>query len=95
MCEEEGVGFIYLLGNLVGKEDREMVSIYVERAQHYSMRTRFDLWTVEQVATSQGVTEKPNTGGTDKDSNNKSTKNILEKSTIFGYNCVYLNARSI
>ena len=45
---------------------------------------------------SQGVfTEKPNTGGTDKDSTDKTAKNSLENSTTFGYKCVCLNARSI
>ena len=45
---------------------------------------------------SQGAfTEKPNTGGTDKESKNKSAKNSLENSTTLGYKCAYLNARSI
>ena len=42
-----------------------------------------------------GFTEKPNTGGTDKDSTKKTAKNSLENSTTFGYKCVCLNARSI
>ena len=42
-----------------------------------------------------GFTEKPNTGGTDKDSTAKTAKNSLENSTTFGYKCVCLNARSI
>ena len=42
-----------------------------------------------------GFTEKPNTGGTDKDSTNKTAKNSLENSTTFGYKYVCLNARSI
>ena len=42
-----------------------------------------------------GFTEKPNTGGTDKDSTDKTAKNSLENSTTFGYKCVCLNARSI
>ena len=41
-----------------------------------------------------GFTETPNSGGTDKDSQNKSAKNSLENSTTFGYKCVCLNARS-
>ena len=42
-----------------------------------------------------GLTEKPNTGGTVKDSTDKTAKNSLENSTTFGYKCVCLNARSI
>ena len=42
-----------------------------------------------------GITEKPNTGGTDGDSTKKTAKNSLENSTTFGYKCVCLNARSI
>ena len=42
-----------------------------------------------------GFTEKPNTGGTDKDSTKKTAKNSLEYSTTIGYKCVCLNARSI
>ena len=42
-----------------------------------------------------GFTEKPNTGGTDKDSTTKTAKNSLENFITFGYKCVCLNARSI
>jgi len=42
-----------------------------------------------------GFTEKSNTGGTDKDSKNKSEKTSLENSINFGYKCVCLNARTI
>ena len=41
-----------------------------------------------------GFTEKPNTGGTDKDSTAKTAKNSLENSTTFGYKCVCLNKRN-
>ena len=46
----------------------------------------------------EGFTEKPNTGstgGTDKDSTDKTAKNSLENSTTFGYKCVCLNARRV
>ena len=43
----------------------------------------------------RGLTEKPNTGGINKDSTKKSAKNSLENSIEFGYKCVCLNARSI
>ncbi|KAK2182369.1 hypothetical protein NP493_355g00000 [Ridgeia piscesae] len=53
MCEEEEVGFLDLWGYFVGKED-----MYVRdglhlrgKAQQFSLRTCFYLWTVEQVAT--------------------------------------------
>ena len=42
-----------------------------------------------------GFTEKPNTGGTDKDSTKQSAKNSLENFTEFDYKCICLNARSI
>ena len=42
-----------------------------------------------------GLTEKPENGGIDKDSTNKSTNNSLENSSEAGYKCVCLNARSI
>ena len=88
MCEEEGVGFIDLWGYFVGKEH-----IYLRdglhrsgRAQLYSLRTCFDLWTVKKchickLDSQARFTEKPNTGGTDKDINNSSAKNYQESST--------------
>ena len=42
-----------------------------------------------------GFTEKPDTGGTGKDSTDNTAKNSLQNSTTFGYKCVCLNARSI
>ena len=56
---------------------------------------------MEQVANistrfAGGLTDKPNTGGINKDSTKKSAKNSLENnSSEFGYTCVCLNARSI
>ena len=48
-----------------------------------------------QLDSQGGFTEKPNTGGKDKDSKKKSAKNSRENSTTFDYKCACLNARSI
>ena len=54
MCEEERVGFVDLWGYFAGKEDmylRDGLHLSGKGAAVYSLRTCFDLWTVEQVAT--------------------------------------------
>ena len=43
----------------------------------------------------RGLTEKPNTGGINKDSTKTPAKNSLENTSEFGYTCVCLKARSI
>ena len=63
-----------------------MASIYVERAQQYSLRTCFDIWTVKKchqfkLNSLAGFREKLSTGGRDIDSKNKSAKNSQESST--------------
>ena len=63
-----------------------------ELASIYGQWNRFQLFKLDSQG---GFTEKPNTGGTDKDSTKKTAKNSLENSTTFGYKCVCLNARSI
>ncbi len=55
-------------------------------------RNRLQLFKLDSQG---GFTEKPNTGGTDKDSKQKPAKTSLENSTTFRYRCVCLNARSI
>ena len=51
--------------------------------------------TIVKLDSQGGYTEKPNTGGKDKNSKDKSAKNSLENSKQIGYKCVCLNARSI
>ena len=63
-----------------------------ELASIYGQGNRFQLFKLDSQG---GFTEKPNTGGTDKDSTKKTAKNSLENSITFGYKCVCLNARSI
>ena len=54
ICEEKGVGFTDLWRYFVGKEDmymRDGLHQSGKGAAVYSLRTCFNLWTVEQVAT--------------------------------------------
>ena len=100
MCEEEGVGFVgilcgerrYVYERWPPSKRKGRSSFLRELASIYGQWNRFQLFKLDSQG---GFTEKPHTGGTDKDSTKKTAKNSLENSTTFGYKCVCLNARSI
>ena len=86
------------LGYFVWKEDtyvRDDLHLKGKGAAVFSM----DLWTQEQVPTistrfAGEFIEKPNTGGTDKDSKPKAANNCLENSKKIGYKCICLKEHS-